>query len=64
MEGSPENESSYLVTLCAIAGIVFGIVWLFLRKDTLLFIVLGLSAFYLIGKNFGELRDKRFLWVE
>jgi hypothetical protein len=49
-----------LVTLCAITAIVFGIVWMFLRKDTLLFIVLGLSSCYLIGKNFWGFRDKRF----
>jgi hypothetical protein len=33
---------------------------LFLRKDILLFIVLGLSSCYLIGKNFWGFRDKRF----
>jgi hypothetical protein len=49
------------VTLCTITAIVFGIVWMFLRKDTLLFIVLGLSSCYLIGKNFWGFRDKRFL---
>lgn len=50
-----------LVTLCAITAIVFGIIWMFLTKDTLLFIVLGLSLCYLIGKNFWGFRDKRFL---
>jgi hypothetical protein len=47
-----------LVTLCAAIAIVLGIVWLFLRKDTLLFTVLGFSACYLIGRNFWKFRSQ------
>jgi hypothetical protein len=49
-----------LVTLCAVIAIALGIVWLFLRKDPLLFIVLGFSSCYLIGRNFRRFKDKRF----
>ena len=49
-----------LVMLCAVIAIALGIVWLFLRKDPLLFIVLGFSSFYLIGRNFWRFKDKRF----
>jgi hypothetical protein len=48
-----------LVTLCAIIAIALGIVWLFLRKDTLLFTTLGFSFCYLIGRNFGRFRSQR-----
>ena len=55
-----EGVITALVTLCAIVAIVLGIVWLFVGKDTLLFIVLGFSACYLIGRNFWKFRDERF----
>jgi len=55
-----ETIITTLVTLCAVMAIVFGIVWLFLRKDTLLFTVLGFSSCYLIGRNFWRFRDERF----
>jgi hypothetical protein len=40
-----------LAALCGIAAIILGIVWMILRKDFLLFIVLGLSSGYFIGRN-------------
>jgi len=49
-----------LVTLCAIVAIVLGIIWMFLRKEVLPFIVLGFSGCYLIGRNFWKFRDDRF----
>lgn len=55
-----EGVITVLVTLCAIAAIILGIVWLFLGKDILLFILLGFSACYLIGRNFWKFRDERF----
>ena len=54
-----ERIITALVTLCAVIAIVFGIVWLFLRKDTLLFTTLGFSFCYLIGRNFGRFRSQR-----
>ncbi len=47
-----------LVALCAVVAIVLGIVWLFLRKDNLLFAMLGVSSCYLIGRNFWMFRDR------
>jgi hypothetical protein len=55
-----EKAITALVIFCAIVTIVLGIVWMFLRKEILLFIVLGFSACYLIGRNFWRFRDKRF----
>jgi hypothetical protein len=54
-----EGVITALVTLCAVAAIVLGIVWLFLRKEPLLFAVLFFSACYLIGRNFGRFRSQR-----
>jgi len=54
-----ERVITAIVTLCAIVAIALGIVWLFLRKDILLFIVLGFSSCYLIGRNFWRFRDER-----
>jgi hypothetical protein len=51
-----EGVITALVTLCAVAAIVLGILWLFLRKDTLLFTVLGFSSCYLIGRKFWRFR--------
>ncbi len=58
-----EGVITVLVTLCAVVAIVLGIVWLFLRKDTLLFTVLGFSSCYLIGRKFWRFRFQR-LFVE
>jgi hypothetical protein len=53
-----EKAITFLVTLCALAAIGLGIVWLFLRKDPLLFTVLGLSTCYLIGRKFWRFRSR------
>jgi hypothetical protein len=55
-----EGAITAVVTLCAIAAIFLGIVWLFVGKDSLLFVVLGFSSCYLIGTNFWKFREKRF----
>jgi hypothetical protein len=54
-----EGVITALVTLCAVAAIVLGIVWLFLRKEPLLFAVLFFSACYLIGRYFWRFRSQR-----
>jgi hypothetical protein len=54
-----EGVITVLVTLCAVVAIVSGIVWLFLRKDTLLFTSLGFSSCYFIGRNFWRFRSQR-----
>jgi len=54
-----ESVITALVTLCAVATITVGIVWLFVRKDTLLFTTLGFSSCYLIGRNFWKFRSQR-----
>ena len=54
-----ERVITALVALCAVAAIVVGIVWLFLKKDTLLFITLGFSSCYLLGRNFWRFRCQR-----
>jgi ABC-type branched-subunit amino acid transport system permease subunit len=54
-----EGAITALVTLCAVVAIVLGIVWLFLRKDSLLFATLGFSFCYLIGRNFWRFRSQR-----
>ena len=55
-----EGVITALVTLCAVVAIVLGIIWLFLRKDPLLYIVLGFSSCYLIGRNFWRFKAKGF----
>jgi hypothetical protein len=55
-----EGVITAFVALCAVVAIFLGIVWLFVGKDKLLFIVLGFSLCYLIGRNFWRFRDKRF----
>jgi ABC-type branched-subunit amino acid transport system permease subunit len=54
-----EGVITALVALCAVIAIALGIVWLFLRKDTLLFTVLGFNSCYFIGRDFPGLRNKR-----
>ena len=54
-----EGVITALVALCAVAAIALGILWLFLRKDTLLFTVLGFSSCYLIGRRFWRFRSQR-----
>ena len=53
-----EGVITALVTLCAVVAIALGILWLFLRKDILLFTVLGFGACYLIGRKFWRFRSQ------
>ena len=54
-----EGVLTALVALCAVVAIALGILWLFLRKDTLLFTVLGFSSCYLLGRKFWRFRPQR-----
>jgi len=54
-----EGVITALVALCAVIAIVLGIVWLFLRRDTLLFTILGFGSCYLVGRNFWRFRSQR-----
>jgi hypothetical protein len=54
-----ERVITSLVALCALVAIVLGIVWLFLRKDDLLFIMLGFSSCYLVGRKLWRFRPQR-----
>ena len=54
-----EGVITALVALCAVVAIALGILWLFLRKDTLLFTVLGFSSCYLLGRKFWRFRSQR-----
>lgn len=53
-----EGVITAIVALCAVSAILSGIVWLILRKNSLLILLLGLSSCYLIGKNFWRFRNK------
>jgi hypothetical protein len=54
-----EGVITVFVTLCAVVAVVLGIVWLFLRTNTLLFTFLCFSACYLTGKNFWRFRSQK-----
>lgn len=54
-----ERLITALVALCAVVAIALGILRLFLRKDTLLFTVLGFSSFYLLGRKFWRFRPQK-----
>jgi len=56
-----EGVITAIVTLCAIFAILSGIVWLIVRKNNLLILLLGLSSCYLIGKKFWKFRDERIV---
>ena len=53
-----EGVITLLVPLCAVMAIALGIIWMFIRKDTLLFVSLGFSSCYLIGRNFWRFRSR------
>jgi hypothetical protein len=54
-----EGVITPVVALCALVAIVLGIVWLFLKKDNLLFVMLGFSSCYLVGRKFWRFRPQR-----
>jgi ABC-type branched-subunit amino acid transport system permease subunit len=53
-----EGVITAVVALCAVVAIILGIIWLFLRKDNLLFVMLGFSSCYLIGRKFWRFRPQ------
>jgi hypothetical protein len=53
-----ERVITSLVALCALVAIVLGIVWLFLRRNHLLFVMLGFSSCYLVGRKFWRFRPQ------
>ena len=52
-----EEVITLLTALCAVTAIGLGVVWLFLREMVLLYLVMGLSSFYFVGKKFWKFRD-------
>jgi hypothetical protein len=52
-----EDVITFLIVLCAVSAIGLGVIWLFLREMVLLYIVMGLSSFYFIGKKIWKFRD-------
>jgi hypothetical protein len=52
-----EEVITFFTILCAVSAIGLGVAWLFLREMVLLYIVMGLSSFYFIGKRFWKFRD-------
>jgi len=52
-----EEVITFLTIFCAVSAIGLGVVWLFLREMVLLYIVMGLSSFYFVGKKFWKFRD-------
>jgi len=52
-----EEVITFFTALCAVSAIGLGVIWLFLREMVLLYIVMGLSSFYFIGKKFWKFRD-------
>jgi hypothetical protein len=52
-----EEAITFLAVFCAISAIGLGVIWLFLREMVLLYIVMGLSSFYFVGKKFWKFRD-------
>ena len=52
-----EEVITFLTVLCAVSAIGLGVIWLFFREMVILYIVLGLSSFYFVGKKFWKFRD-------
>ena len=52
-----EEVITFLTVLCALSAIGLGVIWLFLREMVLLYLVMGFSSFYFLGKKFWKFRD-------
>jgi hypothetical protein len=52
-----EEVITFLTVSSAISAVGLGVIWLFLREMALLYIVMGLSSFYFVGKKFWKFRD-------
>jgi len=51
-----ENMITAVIALCAVSAIALGLAWLVTKKDTLIFLVMGFSLCYLVGKKFWKYR--------
>ena len=52
-----EEMITFLTVLCGVSVIGLGLVWFVLRENVILYIDLGLSSFYFIGRKFWKFRD-------
>jgi hypothetical protein len=52
-----EEAITFFTILCAISAVGLGVIWLCLREMVLLYIAIGLSSFYFVGKRFWRFRD-------
>jgi hypothetical protein len=52
-----EDVITFLTVFCAVSAIGSGVAWLAMRREFLLFGMLGLGACYLIGRNCWKFRD-------
>lgn len=53
-----EELITLITVLCAVSAIGSGVVWLAVKREFLLFLMLGLSALYLIGRQYWKFRDE------
>lgn len=53
-----EEIFTLATVLCALSAIGSGILWLFLKKATLLYMLVGFSSGYFVGKNFWKFRHE------
>lgn len=51
-----EEAITLITVLCAISAIGLGMVWLFLKETVLLYMSMGFSSCYFIGKKFWRFR--------
>lgn len=51
-----EEIFTFATVLCGLSAIGSGIIWLFLKKTMLLYMLLGFSSGYFVGKNFWKFR--------
>ena len=52
-----EEVITFITTLCAVSAIILGVVWIAIRREYLLFAMLGSSGCYLIGRKCWKFRD-------
>lgn len=53
-----EEVITFFTILCAVSAIGSGIAWLFLKEKPLLYMLMGFSSFYFVGKNFWKFRHE------
>ncbi len=52
-----EEAFTFITVLCAVSAIASGIVWLFLQKNLLLYLLIGFSSGYFLGRRSWKFRD-------